>query len=89
MAAEVDRDEQSGSGLPVEVLRHLVYRIAARRAASSPEEQPLVRHVFAASGGAAVEHAQAMFSRPGSIYQDGEYRIASVEQVLPKPGEFL
>ncbi|MFB0633079.1 hypothetical protein [Streptomyces sp. AB3(2024)] len=89
MATEAAWAEQSGGGLPVEVLRHRVYRITARPTAASAGEQPLVRHVFAASGGAAVEYAQAMFSRPGSTYQDAEYRITSIEQVLPTPGEFL
>ncbi|MFE1546551.1 hypothetical protein [Streptomyces sp. NPDC058718] len=71
------------------MLRHRVYRITARAAAASIGEEALVRHVFAASGGAAAEHARGMFSRPGSVYQDSDYRIISVEQVLPEPGEFL
>ncbi|MFD9359888.1 hypothetical protein [Streptomyces sp. NPDC060031] len=88
MAAEAARDEQSGGGLPVEVMRHRVYRITALPSAAASPEEALIRHVFAASGGAATEHAQRMFSRPGGIY-DSEYRIISVEQVLPEPGEFL
>lgn len=87
MAAEAALDEPSGDGLPTEVLRYRVYRITAQPAASA-REQPLIRHVFAPSGGAAVEHAQAMFSRPASIYQDRGYRIISVDQVLPEPGAF-
>ncbi|KMO95691.1 hypothetical protein [Streptomyces roseus] len=87
-AIEAAWDEQSGGGLPVEVLRHRIYRITARATAASAGEEALIRHVFAASGGAAVEHARAMFVRPGSIYQDGEYRITAVEQILPEPGEF-
>ncbi|MFD7838306.1 hypothetical protein [Streptomyces sp. NPDC059761] len=89
MATETAWAKQLGSGLPVEVLRHRVYRITAQATAASADEQSLVRHVFAASAGAAVEHAQGMFSRPGSTYQDAGYRITSVEQVLPAPGEFL
>ncbi|MEU2835066.1 hypothetical protein ABZ667_41670 [Streptomyces lavendulae] len=88
MATETARSEQSGGGLPVEVLRHRVYRITSRAAGSSDEED-LVRHVFAASSGAAVEHARRMFGRPGSIYQDSDYRITSVKQVLPESGEFF
>ncbi|MFE5773914.1 hypothetical protein ACFQ7O_36785 [Streptomyces sp. NPDC056485] len=88
VATEAAWANQSGSGLPVEVLGHRVYRITAQATAAA-DEQSLVRHIFAASSGAAVEHAQDMFSRPGSTYQDLGYRIASVEQLLPAPGEFL
>ncbi|MEW1640393.1 hypothetical protein AB0469_40905 [Streptomyces sp. NPDC093801] len=86
-ATEASWSEQPGVDLPLEVLR--VYRITARATASSAGEEVLVRHLFAASAGAAVEHARRMFSRPGSIYQDGEYRIISVEQVLPESGDFF
>ncbi|MFE9703353.1 hypothetical protein [Streptomyces sp. NPDC005930] len=89
MAAEAGWSEQSDSGLPVEVLRYRVYRVTARQAAVAAGEGALVRHIFAASAGAAVEHAQRMFGRPHSTCQDGEYRIDSVEQVLPEPGEFF
>ncbi|MFJ3206126.1 hypothetical protein [Streptomyces sp. NPDC086989] len=89
MAAETAWSEQSDGGQPVEVLQHRVYRITARPATAPTGEEALVRHVFAASAGAAVEHARRMFGRPGSIYQDSEYRIISVEQVLPEPGEFF
>ncbi|MFF4582131.1 hypothetical protein ACFY15_27665 [Streptomyces sp. NPDC001373] len=88
-ATEASWSEQPGDGLPVEVLRHRVYRITARATSAPAETQAAVRHVFAASAGAAVEHARGMFGRPSSIYHDGEYRILSVEQVLPEPGEFL
>ncbi|MFC9818045.1 hypothetical protein ACFVJM_39025 [Streptomyces virginiae] len=88
-AAEAARSEQPDGGGPVEVVRHRVYRITARATVPSAGEEPVVRHVFAASGGAAVEHARRMFSRTGSIYQNGEYQITSVEQVLPEPGEFF
>ncbi|MEU7509736.1 hypothetical protein ACFZBM_38570 [Streptomyces lavendulae] len=89
MAAEAARSEQMDGGLPVEVLRHRVYRITARPATAPAGEEALVRHVFAASAGAAVEHAAGMFGRPGSAYPASEYRIMSVEQVLPEPGEFF
>ncbi|MGW1771469.1 hypothetical protein [Streptomyces sp. NPDC002104] len=88
MAAEAARYEQCGSG-PVQVVRHRVYRITALPSAPASPEEALIRHVFAASGGAATEHAQRMFSRPDGVYQDSDYRIISVEQVLPEPGEFL
>ncbi|MFD6821935.1 hypothetical protein ACFWC5_16405 [Streptomyces sp. NPDC060085] len=87
MAAEAALDEHSGEGLPAEVLRYRVYRITAQPVASV-RDQLLIRHVFALSEGAAVEHAQAMFSRPAGIYQDCGYRIISVDQVLPEPGAF-
>lgn len=89
MAAEAARSEQRGCGLPVEVLRHRIYRITARPATAPTGEEALVRHAFAASASAAVEQTRAMLGRPGSIYQDSEYRIISVEQVLPEPGEFF
>ncbi|MFF4457900.1 hypothetical protein [Streptomyces goshikiensis] len=88
-AMEAVWSEQADGGLPVEVLRYRVYRITARAAAAPTGEEAVVRHVFAASSGEAVERAQSMFGRPGSIYQAGEYRITSVEQVLPEPGEFF
>jgi len=87
MATEAAWDVQSDGGPPVEALRRCVYRITVRPAAASARDQPLVRHIFAASGDTAVEHAQAMFSCPGSIYHAGEYRVISIEQILPEPGE--
>ncbi|MER6218899.1 hypothetical protein ABT213_33360 [Streptomyces sp. NPDC001674] len=84
---EATWDEQSGSILPVEVLRHRIYRVTAR---PTTAEEPLVIHsFFASSAGKAVEFAEALFRRPGSRYQRGEYRIASVEQVLPESGDFF
>lgn len=88
-AIEAARSEQSGGGLPVEVLRHRVYRITARAVSALMEEEAVVRHVFAASAGAAVEHAHRMFGQPGGAYRDSEYRIDSVEQVLPEPGKIF
>ncbi|MFF7082354.1 hypothetical protein [Streptomyces lavendulae] len=89
MTAEAAWSEQSDGGQPVEVLRHRVYRITARPATAPTGKEALVRHVFAASASAAVEQTRAMLGWPGSIYQDSEYRIISVEQVLPEPGEFF
>lgn len=89
MAAEAARDEQSGSGPPVEVVRHHVYRITALPSPAASPEEALTRHIFAASGSAATEHAQRMFSRPDGIHPDIGHRIISVKQVLPEPGELL
>ncbi|MFB7982767.1 hypothetical protein [Streptomyces vinaceus] len=89
MAAEAAWSEQTEGELPVEVLRHRVYRITAGPATAPAGQGALVRHIFAASAGAAVEHARAMFARPGSIYEDSEYRIISVEQILPETREFF
>ncbi|MEU8943615.1 hypothetical protein OHU17_38050 (plasmid) [Streptomyces goshikiensis] len=88
MATEAASEEPGSAGLPVEVLRCRVYRITGGTANSPAGEQPLIRHIFAASGAAAFDQARAMFSRPGSTHHEGEYRITSVEQVLPEPGEF-
>ncbi|MEU8502072.1 hypothetical protein AB0C86_35955 [Streptomyces lavendulae] len=87
MATEAAWDEQSGSILPVEVWRHRIYRVTARPTVTG--EPLVIRSFFAASAGAAVEYTEAMFRRPGSSYQNGEYRIASVEQVLPESGDFF
>ncbi|MFF3018193.1 hypothetical protein [Streptomyces sp. NPDC057939] len=88
-ATEARWSEQADAGLPIEVLRHRVYRITARATTASDQQAVVVRHIFAASGGAAVEHARRLFDWPGSPYQDGEYRIIAVDQVLPEPGEFF
>ncbi|MET9611144.1 hypothetical protein ABZZ17_39750 [Streptomyces sp. NPDC006512] len=88
-ATEAAWSEQADDGLPVEVLRHRVYRITARATAAPEGEEAVVRHVFAASSSAAVERSRTLFDRPGSTYQAGEYRIDSVEQVLPESGEFF
>ncbi|MFJ2060603.1 hypothetical protein ACIOMM_32390 [Streptomyces sp. NPDC087908] len=72
---------------PVERLRHRVYRVAARPAAALAGEQPMVRHYFAGSEAAAVEHAQRSFSRQSGTNENGGYRIVSVAQILPQPGE--
>ncbi|MFE5515942.1 hypothetical protein ACFQ9J_36020 [Streptomyces sp. NPDC056529] len=77
---------QTDGQAPVERLRHRVYRITARPAAALAGEQPLVRHYFAGSEAAAVEHAQRSFSRQSGTNENGGYRIVSVEQILPRPG---
>ncbi|MFJ9808948.1 hypothetical protein ACIRTB_11990 [Streptomyces sp. NPDC101158] len=83
-----DAGQPDGQG-PIERLRHRVYRITARPAAALAGEQPLVRHYFAGSEAAAVGHAQRSFSRQSGTNENGEYRIVSVEQILPRPGEFF
>ncbi|WP_037856495.1 hypothetical protein [Streptomyces sp. NRRL F-2799] len=79
--------EQHG-GAPAEMLRHRVYRIGAQRA-GSPGEPRLTVHMMASSLGEAAHRAWTVYGRPGGLYQQGEYRITSVEQVLPEPGELL
>ncbi|MFE9803714.1 hypothetical protein ACFYP6_33490 [Streptomyces goshikiensis] len=86
---EAGWSEQADAGLPVEVLRHRVYRITARATSTPDRQEVVVRHFFAACGGAAVEHAQTVFNRPGSRCQDDKYQIISVDQVVPEPGEFF
>ncbi|MEU8779955.1 hypothetical protein [Streptomyces sp. NPDC048606] len=87
MAAETAWDERAGSILPVEVRRHRIYRITAQPTAAG--EPAVIRNFFAASAGAAVEYAEAMFRRPGGRYENGEYRITSVDQILPESGDFF
>ncbi|MER6119776.1 hypothetical protein [Streptomyces sp. NPDC001743] len=59
--------EQSDGGLPVEVLRHRVYRIAARPATALAGEEALVRTRLRSRSWRAVEHARTMFGRACSI----------------------
>ncbi|RST04399.1 hypothetical protein EF910_17900 [Streptomyces sp. WAC07149] len=86
IATEAAQDEEKGTILPIEVRRHRIYRITARPAAEKP---PVIRHFFAGSAGAAIEHAEAMFRRPGSMYQSDEYRVTSIDQILPESGDFF
>ncbi|GAA1553715.1 hypothetical protein [Streptomyces globosus] len=74
---------------PIEMIRHYVYRVTARPTAAPTGGRHLIRHYFAGSEAAAVEHAQRSFSRQSGPCGDGNYGIVSVEQVLPQPGEFL
>lgn len=80
--------ERSG-GAAGEIWRHRVYRIDARPAAGSPSPDipaPVV-HLMAASPGEAAARAWAVHGRDGGLYGRGGYRITSVRQVLPEPGE--
>ncbi|MET7497794.1 hypothetical protein [Streptomyces sp900116325] len=90
VALDVAAAEQRHGGAPVEMLRHRIYRIVARRAGSPREGEPrLTVHMMASSLSEAAHRAWAVYGRPGGLYQRGAYRIASVEQVLPEPGELL
>ncbi|MFD4711948.1 hypothetical protein ACFWN5_20075 [Streptomyces sp. NPDC058430] len=87
VALDVAGAEQHG-GARAELLRHRVYRIVAQRAGSASEPR-LTVHMMASSLGEAAHRAWGVYGRPDGLYQQGAYRIASVEQVLPKPGELL
>ncbi|MFE8950494.1 hypothetical protein [Streptomyces sp. NPDC007856] len=87
---DVAEAERSGAKDP-EIRRHRVYRVDARLAAgcSSPDMPAPVVHLMAASADEAAERAWALQGRDGGLYQRCGYRIASVEQVLPEPGELF
>ncbi|MFE6804924.1 hypothetical protein [Streptomyces sp. NPDC057681] len=87
VAAGVAAAEQHG-GAPVEVLRHRVCRIVAQRAGSLGELR-LTVHLMASSLSEAAHRPWAFCGRPDGPYRQGGYRITSVEQVLPEPGELL
>ncbi|MFF2431601.1 hypothetical protein [Streptomyces mirabilis] len=90
LADEAACAEQAGIAVP-EILRHQVYRIDARAAGTLPVDgDPVViLHLMAASSTEASDKAWAIHGKIGGLYQRGGYRITSVEQVLPEPGEFL
>ncbi|MGW1008294.1 hypothetical protein [Streptomyces sp. NPDC002520] len=85
--AEVERSGVTGP----EICRHRVYRVDARSTAgcSGPDTAVPVVHLMAASADEAAERAWALHGKDGGLYQRGSYRIASVEQVLPEPGEIF
>jgi hypothetical protein len=86
---DVAEAERSGVGT-VEITRHRVYRIDARPAAGSSTHVPvLTLHLMAASPDRAAEKAWTVHGRDGGLYQRGGYRITSVEQALPEPGELF
>ncbi|MER5466511.1 hypothetical protein ABT010_38965 [Streptomyces sp. NPDC002668] len=87
VALDVAAAEQHG-GAPAGMLRHRVYRIVAQRA-GSPGEPRLTVHMMASSLGEAAHRVWTVYGRPSGLYQQGAYRITSVEQVLPEPGELL
>lgn len=88
LMAEVAEAERSSVAAP-EIRRHRVYRIDARPTAGSPSPAmpaPVV-HLMAASPGEAAARSWAVHGRGGGLYGRGRYRITSVQQVLPEPGE--
>ncbi|MFE9454552.1 hypothetical protein [Streptomyces sp. NPDC006739] len=87
---DVAEAERSGVRGP-EICRYRVYRIDARPTAgcSSPDTPAPVVHLMAPSADAAAERAWAVHGRDGGLYPRGGYRIASVTQMLPEPGEFF
>lgn len=87
VALDLAAAEQHG-GAPGEMLRHQVYRVVAQRV-GSPGEPRLTVHMMASSLSEAAHRAWTIYGRPGGLYQQGAYRIVSVEQVLPEPGELL
>ncbi|MGW7260618.1 hypothetical protein [Streptomyces sp. NPDC054834] len=90
LVEEVDRAERAGVGVP-EVLRHRVYRISAQPAGgrSAAGVSVLTIHLMAASPEDAAVKAWAIHGRHGGLYQRGDYRITSVERILPEPGELF
>ncbi|MEV4974994.1 hypothetical protein [Streptomyces scopuliridis] len=87
VALDVAAAEQHG-GAPAEMLRHRIYRIVAQRA-GFPGEPRLTVHMMASSLSEAAHRAWTVYGRPGGLYRQSAYRITSVEQVLPEPGELL
>ncbi|WP_432182870.1 hypothetical protein [Streptomyces sp. NBC_00063] len=87
VVAGVAAAEQHG-GAPGEMLRHRVCRIVAQRAGSLGEPR-LTVHLMASSLGEAAHWPWVVCGRPDGPYRQGEYRITSVEQVFPEPGELL
>ncbi|MET7988641.1 MULTISPECIES: hypothetical protein [unclassified Streptomyces] len=89
LVKEVAEAERSGARA-VEITRHRVYRIDARSAVGSTAHVPvLTLHLMEATPDRAAEKAWTVHGREGGLYQRGGYRIASVEQVLPEPGELF
>ncbi|MER6227198.1 hypothetical protein ABT189_42740 [Streptomyces sp900105755] len=90
LMTDVAEAEWSRVGTP-EICRHRVYRIDARPIAggSSPDMPAPAVHLMAASPDEAAVKAWAIHGRNGGLYQLGGYRIASVTQILPEPGELF
>ncbi|MET8956795.1 hypothetical protein [Streptomyces sp. NPDC004533] len=90
LMTDVAEAERSGVAAP-EIWRHRVYRIDARPTAggSSPAMPAPAVHLMAASPDEAAAKAWAVHGRNGGLYQRGGYRIASVTQILPGPGELF
>ncbi|MFF0143329.1 hypothetical protein ACFYRN_43925 [Streptomyces sp. NPDC005227] len=89
LVKDVAEAERSGAGA-VEITRHRAYRIDARPAAGSTAHVPvLTLHLMEATPDRAAEKAWTVHGRDGGLYQRGGYRITSVEQALPEPGELF
>ncbi|MGW0798511.1 hypothetical protein [Streptomyces sp. NPDC002692] len=88
LMADVAEAERSGVATP-EIRRHCVYRIDAGPTAGrpSPDMPAPVVHLMAASSGEAAARAWTVHGGDGGLYGRGGYRITSVQQVLPEPGE--
>lgn len=88
LTADVAEAERSGVAVP-EIRRHRVYRIDAGPTADgpSPDMSAAVVHLMAASSGEAAARAWTIHGGDGGLHGRGGYRIASVQQVLPEPGE--
>ncbi|MFF1548103.1 hypothetical protein [Streptomyces sp. NPDC058291] len=90
LVADVAAAERSGIAAP-EISRHRVYRIGSRPATGSRQDMRAPTfHLMAASPDEAAERAWTIHGRDGGLYQrGGGYRITSVEQILPEPGELF
>ncbi|MEU2688948.1 hypothetical protein ABZ654_34730 [Streptomyces hygroscopicus] len=89
LMTDVAGAERSGVATP-EIWRRRVYRIDAEPVGSSSPDMPVPAvHLMAASPDEADARAWAIHGRDGGLYQRGGYRIASVTQILPEPGELF
>lgn len=90
LMGDVAEAERSGVAA-LEISRHRAYRIDARPASgcSRPDVPALTVHLMAASPDEAAQRAWAIHGRDDGLYRCGGYRIASVRQVLPEPGELF
>lgn len=80
--------EQSGGGLPVEVLRHRVYRIAARPAPAPVGEEALVRTRLRSRAWRAVEHARPCSAGPAASSRTARTRFFPSSRCFPNWGIF-
>ncbi|MFJ3882915.1 hypothetical protein ACIPW5_36365 [Streptomyces sp. NPDC090077] len=80
--------ETSNDQLPVELIRHRVYRITGQPIDEhAPDGADFVIHLMAGSLSEAAHRAWNAYGRPEGTYRTSH--ITSVEQVLPEPGEPL
>jgi hypothetical protein len=86
---DVAQAERSGVAAP-EISRQRVYRITTWPTGhgSGSDLLPITVHQ-AASADEAATQARAGHGRDGDSFQRGRYRIASVVQALPEPGEIF